>query len=208
MFPQLQVPLYTLHLTHHNLPSYLHSSLYFSIFSSSLVLTLVSPGTAMSIFRHSLISLLRTMISGLLASITRSLKTLKSQNNFTLSFSLTFSALCWYHCSLCSRPCFLARPQWTAVATYHAFLWLRRFATLWNNVADCLICLFAHSTQRWCPIFLYRHSSVISPESLLLCRCYQTFCFSLKGTSLQPHPTLLWSYLFFVSFELAMHDIF
>ena len=96
----------TLHLTPHNLPSSLHSSLYFSIFSSSLVLTLVSPGTAMSTIRPFLVSLFRTMISGLLAAITRSVKTLKSQNNFTLSFSLTFSALCWHHCSLCSRSCF------------------------------------------------------------------------------------------------------
>ena len=87
-------------------------------------------------------------------------------------------------------------------------LWLRHFATPWNNVADCLICLFAHSTKRWCPIFLYRRFPVVSLESLLLCRCYQTFCFSLKGTSLQPHLTLLWSYLFRLSFKLAMHDLF
>ena len=112
----------TLHLTPHSLLSSLHSSLYFSIFLSSLVVTLVSPGTTMSTIRHSLLSLFRIMISGLLASITRSVKTLKSQNNFTLSFSLTFSALCWYHCSLCSRPCFFARPIGQQSPLYHALL--------------------------------------------------------------------------------------
>ena len=142
----------TLHLTRHNLSSSLHSSLYFSIFSSSLVLTLVSPGTAMSTIRHSLVSLFRTMISGLLASITRSVKTLKSQNNFTLSFSLTFSALCWYHCSLCSRPCFFARPQWTAVATlsclplYSDCAILPHSETMWLTVSSA--CL--HIRQKGC----------------------------------------------------------
>ena len=118
----------TLHLTRHNLSSSLHRSLYFSIFSSSLVLTLVSPGTAMSTIRHFLVSLFRTMISGLLASITRSVKTLKSQNNFTLSFSLTFSAVWWYPragttAHYVQGHVFSPDPNGQQSPLYHAFLY-------------------------------------------------------------------------------------
>ena len=140
----------TLHLTRHNLSSSLHRSLYFSIFSSSLVLTLVSPGTAMSTIRHSLVSLFRTMISGLLASITRSVKTLKSQNNYFVILTDLFSPLLVPLLTMFKAMFFCQTPTDSSrhFIMPSFILWLRHFATLWNNVADCLICLFAHSTKR------------------------------------------------------------
>ena len=75
-------------------------SWYASIFSCSFLLTLTSPGTAMSII-SALFSFLYTItMSGLLCSITLSVWILKSHSILTSFDSITFSAWCSYHLSV------------------------------------------------------------------------------------------------------------
>ena len=146
----------TLHLTPHSLPSSLHSSLYFSMFSFSLVVTLVSPGTAMSTIRHSLVSLFKIQDSRCLL-----FKTQCSEPWYQVFWPLSLSQ--WRHWSprialLCHshwpfQPSagttaryvqghvFFARPQWTAVATLSCL----------PLYSDCAILL--HSETMWLTVW-------------------------------------------------------
>jgi len=89
----------TLVSTFHNLFSSLAKSWCLSIFSCSFSPTLASAGTVMSITSALLLSLSITTMSVHLCSVTWSVWIFMSQRIFTLSVSMTGSAVCWYHCS-------------------------------------------------------------------------------------------------------------
>ena len=113
-------------------------SWYFSIFSYSLMFTLVSKGKATSKIRHVLSSLFNTTISGLLCSRGWSVWILNSHNNFIMSDSSTACGSWLYHFAPLSKSYLSQNCQWIICATLSC---LQSRYWFWANIL--------HSARIW-----------------------------------------------------------
>ena len=109
-------------------------SMYLSFFSLSFRFILWSAGTAKSTILQILFLLLIIMMSGLLASIRRSVCMLKSHWSSCESFSRTGAGLCICHLFVWSNWNFLHISQWITLPTQSCLAWYSFYANLLHSL--------------------------------------------------------------------------
>ena len=144
---------------------------YFSIFSFSLSIILVSPGIATSIIIAVFSILVTIAISGLLSAMILWHCKFMSHISFWLTFSLTVWGLCRYHFSDFSRWIFHAIP----INHLATLLWLLLYS-LWASFEHSLtmwLIVSPFSTRRWINTFINVVFDIICSYCLFLCKAYQ-----------------------------------
>ena len=143
----------------------LASSKYLSVFSLSLIFTLLSAGTAKSSIQQEFFCLLIITWSGLLTRCRWSVYISKS----CVSFSRTDSGLCIYHLEVWWNFNFLHNSQWITFLTQSGLVWYS-FCT---SLPHLLMCLIISSLSPHNLLLLFSCIlSIFALTLLVLWRCF------------------------------------
>ena len=176
---------------------------YFSIFSFSLSIILLSPSNATSKIIAVFSILFAITISGLL-SISR---IYMPHYSLWLTFLLTVWGLCGYQFSDFSILHFSHNFQQTILATLSCLLlYSLPFWAFTHGMTNLFTCLTTHSTRRWINTFINVVFDIVCFYCLFLCRAYQGFTWYFYIIFSQPEPWLFFAYAFRrISNKLPIH---